>query len=63
MADVREQAHEQADIFDQDFWEQLWSKTLREHPDKLALPPPNSHLGAKPADLPPGRALDAGHGK
>jgi 2-polyprenyl-3-methyl-5-hydroxy-6-metoxy-1,4-benzoquinol methylase len=48
--------------FDQDFWEQLWSKTLREHGDKVARRPPNAHLTAEAADLPPGRALDAGCG-
>src|SRR5882672_10619245 len=48
--------------FDQDFWEQLWSKTLREHADKLAHRPPNAHLMAEAANLPPGRALDAGCG-
>ena len=48
--------------FDQDFWQQLWSKTLREHPDKLARRPPNAHLMAEAAHLPPGRALDAGCG-
>jgi 2-polyprenyl-3-methyl-5-hydroxy-6-metoxy-1,4-benzoquinol methylase len=50
--------------FDQDYWEQLWSKTLREHADKVAHRPPNAHLMAETADLPPGRALDAscGHG-
>lgn len=48
--------------FDQDFWEQLWSKTVREHGDKLAHRPPNAHLMAEAADLPPGRALDAGCG-
>jgi 2-polyprenyl-3-methyl-5-hydroxy-6-metoxy-1,4-benzoquinol methylase len=48
--------------YDQDFWEQLWSKTLREHADKLARRPPNAHLMAEAADLPPGRALDAGCG-
>jgi len=48
--------------FDQDFWEQLWSKTLREHADKLARRPPNAHLMAEAANLPPGRALDAGCG-
>ena len=47
---------------DQDFWEQLWSKTLREHGDKLARRPPNAHLMAEAANLPPGRALDAGCG-
>jgi len=48
--------------FDQDFWEQLWSKTLREHADKLAHRSPNAHLMAEAAQLPPGRALDAGCG-
>jgi SAM-dependent methyltransferase len=48
--------------FDQEFWEQLWSKTLREHPDKVAQRPPNAHLVAELAGLPPGRALDAGCG-
>jgi 2-polyprenyl-3-methyl-5-hydroxy-6-metoxy-1,4-benzoquinol methylase len=48
--------------FDQTFWEQLWSKTLREHADKVATRPPNAHLMAELADLPPKRALDAGCG-
>jgi SAM-dependent methyltransferase len=48
--------------FDQEYWEQLWSKTLREHADKVARRPPNAHLMAETADLPPGRALDAGCG-
>jgi 2-polyprenyl-3-methyl-5-hydroxy-6-metoxy-1,4-benzoquinol methylase len=48
--------------FDQEFWEQLWSKTLREQADKLARRPPNAHLMAEVANLPPGRALDAGCG-
>jgi 2-polyprenyl-3-methyl-5-hydroxy-6-metoxy-1,4-benzoquinol methylase len=48
--------------FDQDFWEQLWSKTRREHGDKLARRPPNAQLMAETAHLPPGRALDAGCG-
>jgi 2-polyprenyl-3-methyl-5-hydroxy-6-metoxy-1,4-benzoquinol methylase len=48
--------------FDQDFWEQLWSKTLREQADKVARRPPNAHLMAEAANLPPGRALDAGCG-
>jgi 2-polyprenyl-3-methyl-5-hydroxy-6-metoxy-1,4-benzoquinol methylase len=48
--------------FDQDFWEQLWSKTLREHADKVASRPPNAHLIAEVAGLPPKRALDAGCG-
>ena len=48
--------------YDQPFWEQLWSKTLREHADKLAHRPPNAHLVGELATLDPGRALDAGCG-
>jgi SAM-dependent methyltransferase len=48
--------------FDRDFWEQLWSRTLRERADAVADRPPNAHLTAEVGDLPPGRALDAGCG-
>lgn len=48
--------------WDHDFWERLWSKTLREHPDRVASRPPNAHLVAELAALPPGKALDAGCG-
>lgn len=48
--------------YDQDFWEQLWSKTLREHAGKVASRPPNAELIAEAAKLSPGRALDAGCG-
>ena len=48
--------------FDQGFWEQLWSKTLRERGDVVARRPPNAHLMNETADLPKGRALDAGCG-
>jgi 2-polyprenyl-3-methyl-5-hydroxy-6-metoxy-1,4-benzoquinol methylase len=48
--------------FDREFWEQLWSKTLSEHADKVARRPPNAHLLAETANLPPGRAVDAGCG-
>src|SRR5262250_3175307 len=48
--------------FDQSFWEQLWSKTLREHGDMVAHRPPNAYLTAEAAGLSPGRALDAGCG-
>jgi len=48
--------------YDQDYWEQLWSKTLRERADKVASRPPNAHLMAEVANLVPGRALDAGCG-
>lgn len=48
--------------FDQPFWEQLWSKTLRDKADVVARRPPNAHLLAEVTDLAPGRALDAGCG-
>lgn len=48
--------------YDRAYWEQLWAKTLREHPDKVAQRPPNAHLIAEVASLGAGRALDAGCG-
>ena len=48
--------------FDRDFWEQLWSRTLRERADAVADRPPNAHLTAEVGGLRPGRALDAGCG-
>jgi 2-polyprenyl-3-methyl-5-hydroxy-6-metoxy-1,4-benzoquinol methylase len=48
--------------YDRAYWEQLWAKTLREHPDKVTQRPPNAHLIAEIASLRPGRALDAGCG-
>ena len=48
--------------YDRAYWEQLWEKTLREHPDKVAQRPPNAHLIAEVASLSPGRSLDAGCG-
>lgn len=48
--------------YDRTFWEQLWSKTLLEHPDKVAHRSPNAHLIAEIGGLRPGRALDAGCG-
>lgn len=48
--------------YDRSHWEALWAKNLREHPDKVARRPPNAHLIAEVAHLPPGRALDAGCG-
>jgi SAM-dependent methyltransferase len=48
--------------FDQDFWEQLWARTLSERGDVVARRPPNAYLTAAAAGLPPGRALDAGCG-
>ncbi|WP_394824492.1 class I SAM-dependent methyltransferase [Pendulispora albinea] len=48
--------------YDRAYWEQLWAKTLREHPDKVARRPPNAHLIAEVSSLRPGRSLDAGCG-
>ncbi|MBE7484241.1 MAG: methyltransferase domain-containing protein [Polyangiaceae bacterium] len=48
--------------YDRSYWEQLWAKTLREHPDKVAQRPPNAYLVAELTGLRPGRALDAGCG-
>ncbi len=47
---------------DQAYWEGLWSKTLRDHADMVAQRPPNKHLVAELADVPPGLAADAGCG-
>jgi 2-polyprenyl-3-methyl-5-hydroxy-6-metoxy-1,4-benzoquinol methylase len=47
---------------DQEFWDRLWSTTIREHSDRVARRPPNAHLVAEVSALPPGRALDAGCG-
>lgn len=48
--------------YDQAFWEGLWSKTLREHAEKVASRPPNAHLTGEAQALRPGRAVDAGCG-
>lgn len=48
--------------YDRTFWEELWTKTLREHGDKVAQRPPNAQLLAEVGALRPGRALDAGCG-
>lgn len=48
--------------YDRAYWEALWAKTLREHPDKVAQRPPNAHLIAEVTGLRPGRSLDAGCG-
>jgi SAM-dependent methyltransferase len=50
------------EAFDREDWEQRWQRALREHGDMMAQRPPNDHLLAEVADLPPGRALDAGCG-
>jgi SAM-dependent methyltransferase len=49
-------------MYDRAYWEQLWEKTLRDHPDKVASRRPNATLVAEIAELRPGRALDAGCG-
>lgn len=51
-----------ASEYDRAFWEERWSRALREHADRVAQRPPNRHLVAEAGDLPPGRALDAGCG-
>jgi SAM-dependent methyltransferase len=48
--------------YDRDFWEELWSRTLRERGDEVARRPPNAHLIAEVDGLAPGVALDAGCG-
>jgi len=48
--------------YDRSFWDERWSRALREHGDRVARRPPNAHLAAEAADLRPGRALDAGCG-
>jgi 2-polyprenyl-3-methyl-5-hydroxy-6-metoxy-1,4-benzoquinol methylase len=48
--------------YDHDFWERLWSTTLREHADKVSSRPPNVHLTTEALKLRPGRAVDAGCG-
>ena len=37
--------------YDQDFWEQLWSRTLRERVGDVSRRPPNAHLTAKVGGL------------
>jgi 2-polyprenyl-3-methyl-5-hydroxy-6-metoxy-1,4-benzoquinol methylase len=48
--------------FDRGFWEDRWTQVLRAHPEKVSRHPPNGHLVAELAGLPPGLALDAGCG-
>jgi hypothetical protein len=43
--------------FDRSFWEERWSRALREHGDRLAHRPPSGHLSAAVEDLRPGLAL------
>ena len=49
-------------MYDRESWEKRWSQALREHGDRVAQRPPNTHLTAEVGDLRPGRALDAGCG-
>jgi cyclopropane fatty-acyl-phospholipid synthase-like methyltransferase len=48
--------------YDRDFWEELWSWTLRERAEDVARRPPSAHLTVEARGLRPGRALDAGCG-
>lgn len=48
--------------YDRNFWEERWSRVLREHADQVAHRPPNAHLIAEVGNLRPGFALDAGCG-
>ena len=48
--------------YDRDAWEDRWTRALGTHGDRLAERPPNAHVTGELADLPPGRALDAGCG-
>ena len=48
--------------YDRSFWEERWSRALRDHADQAARRPPNAHLVAEIAPLAAGDALDAGCG-
>jgi len=48
--------------FDQQFWEDRWSRVLRDHPDQVALRAPNQWVTTEVADIEPSFALDAGCG-
>lgn len=48
--------------FDRPFWEERWSRALRDHSDQVSRRPPNEWLTTEVADLSPGFALDAGCG-
>ena len=50
------------ETFDREFWERRWAQALREHPDEVAIRPPNAHLVAEIGDVAPGLSLDAGCG-
>ena len=47
---------------DRTSWEERWARALDRQGDRLAQRPPNDHLTSQAAELPPGRALDAGCG-
>jgi SAM-dependent methyltransferase len=49
-------------VYDRDFWEERWSRALREHGERVAQRPPSAHLTGEVGELRPGRALDAGCG-
>jgi SAM-dependent methyltransferase len=51
-----------SETYDRDSWERRWSQALRERGHAVDQHPPNAYLLAEAADLPPGRALDAGAG-
>lgn len=48
--------------FNQGFWEERWSRVLRDHADQVAHRAPNARLTAEVENLRPGLALDAGCG-
>jgi SAM-dependent methyltransferase len=48
--------------YDRRFWEDRWSRALREHGGRVARRPPSDHLTAEVAELAAGHALDAGCG-
>jgi SAM-dependent methyltransferase len=48
--------------YDRSFWEERWSRALREHGERVARRPPNAHLVAEAGGVAPGQALDAGCG-
>lgn len=48
--------------YDQAFWDELWTKTLRDQAPRVAARGPNPQFVSALATVPPGRALDAGCG-
>lgn len=47
---------------DRTAWEERWQRALARHGGRIADRPPSTRLTGEVADLPPGRALDAGCG-